>query len=1120
MKTRSPLKLGQFELDRLLKRGGMSEVWLGCWPPQSLPVAVKFLKPVGDEQRQGLGLEAAFQREVRAIASLDHPYIVSVIDWGTITDAELVANIDGVALGSPYLVMEYAAGGSLHELEHELSWPQIRAILLKLLEALAHAHAREVIHRDLKPGNVLLRLGKGSVEDILLSDFGLAYELERTLDEQVQHVLGTPSYMAPEQITNDWREQGPWTDLYALGCMAWSLLHGQPPFVGERTLHDHLHTNLPRYAPRVPAPDRLKGWLRTLLAKNPRDRFRFAAEAARELLRMDSLSASQPVLRGWGERARPQTPLQRLGQGLGLVEIRPSPLIGRTQERQLMQARFDEVLQSRRPHVLLLEGKPGVGKSRLAQWLTHRSAELGLSTTLHGVHGREHRDGQALANMLNHYLRCAALDREATHARVKRAVRRLAKREDSQALIDQDITLLTALMTQQEVFERSPAETYDAMARQLARTANYRPMIIWMDDLEYGERSLRFLLHYMEQAPRAPLLFVLTLDETPQAQSEQVRGLLELLRDLPSTTTLRVDRLDALSHAALIQNLLPLSASLAREVERLSDGNPLFTICLVNELVQRDALLKQDQGWSLKPGLCIELPDEITQLFSARQARLLERFGDTSARARDALEIAACLGTELLFDEWYAACDQAQLVIPEGLIEQALMYRLAQWTEVGWCFDHVMVRESLLLTARHQGRAPAHHAACAKMLLEHYGIEHTHVAERLSHHLIEAQQPQEALSSLLVAMEFRRIQGDFVQGSALYKQWSHWMQALAFHEDDARWSLGELTHARLLLTQGELDGAKLLIASALARAQRAPDEATVAEALLLRGWLLRKTGALELTRQDLEQAMLRFESLGLRDGLGRCLVAIGELDVTLGEYQRAMQSLSSSVELLEQRNNYHELGRALMVLSELAYGQLDEYHGDIYIERAIAQFQREGNRVSLAQAYNFQGEVARRRGELERATAHYRRALAMMRTTTSRELIIPCLNLLFTMLERHEYQAAQQFIPSVWREMERVGWRSYESCLRLGKLCCQGAQEHWQEWPQELELITTLLEEAGLIDVDVALLAEHAAQLALRAGHTALGARALSLALLQRRRLQQDELALALEQQLSALSVP
>lgn len=1116
MKTSSPLKLGQFELDRLLKQGGMSEVWLGRWAPQSLPVAIKLLKPIGDD-RQGQGLDVAFQREVRAIASLDHPYIVSVIDWGTIQDAELVSKIDGVALGSPYLVMEYAAGGSLQELEHELSWPQIRAILLKLLEALAHAHAREVIHRDLKPGNVLLRLGKGSVEDVMLSDFGLAYELERTLDEQAQHVLGTPSYMAPEQITNDWREQGPWTDLYALGCMAWSLLHGQPPFVGERTLHDHLHTNLPRYAPRVPAPDRLKGWLRTLLAKNPRDRFRFAAEAARELLRMDSLSASQPVLQGWGERTKPQTPLQRLGQGLSLVEIRPSPLIGRPHERQLMQARFEEVLQTRRPHVLLLEGKPGVGKSRLAQWLTHRCAELGMATTLHGVHEPEQRDGQALANMLKHYLRCTALDREQTQARVKRAVRRLAKREDSPALIEQDIALLSALMTQQEVFERSPDQTYDAMTRQLSRTANYRPMIVWMDDLEYGERSLRFLLHYMEQTPRAPLLFVLTLDEMPQAQSEQVRALLELLREQPSTTTMRVDRLDALSHAALIQHLLPLAAPLAREVERLSDGNPLFTIGLVNELVQRDALLKQEQGWSLKPGLSIELPDEITQLFSARQQRLLERFGQARERARDALEIAACLGTELLFDEWYAACEQAQLVIPEGLIEQALMYRLAQWTEVGWCFDHVMVRESLLATARRQGRAARHHAACAKMLLAHYGAEHTHVAERLAHHLIEAEQPQDALSSLLVAMEFRRIQGDFVQGSALYKQWAHWMETLALSEDDPRWSAGELTQARLLLTQGELDGARLLIASALARAARSPDEATVAEALLLRGWLLRKTGALEQPRQDLEQAMVRFESLGMRDGLGRCLVAIGELDVTLGEYQRAMQALSSSVELLEQRNNYHELGRALMVLSELAYGQLDEYHGDIYIERAIAQFQREGNRVSLAQAYNFQGEVARRRGDLERATAHYRRALAMMRTTTSRELIIPCLNLLFTMIERHEYHAAQQFIPSVWREMERVGWRSYESCLRLSKLCCLGAQECWQEWPQELALITTLIEDAGLIDADVAFLAEHAAQLAQRAGQPALAARALKLALVQRQRLQQDDQALALEQQLAIL---
>ena len=129
----------------------------------------------------------------------------------------------------------------------------------------AHAHARGVVHRDLKPANVLLDESEGS-QQLWLTDFGIAHLARRALDRQGEpeeafeegSVLGTPGYMAPEQLRGEWREQGPWTDLYALGCLTWSLLVGREPFDTKKPLPALLYQVLTDDLPPLPpgaAPD-------------------------------------------------------------------------------------------------------------------------------------------------------------------------------------------------------------------------------------------------------------------------------------------------------------------------------------------------------------------------------------------------------------------------------------------------------------------------------------------------------------------------------------------------------------------------------------------------------------------------------------------------------------------------------------------------------------------------------------------------------------------------------------------------------------------------------------------------------------------------------------------------
>jgi tetratricopeptide (TPR) repeat protein len=288
------IPLGPYVLVRPLAKGAMGEVWEARHATSQEPLAIKCLR---DEQDDWA--EAAFRNEVRATAALEHPGIVAVYDEGTIPEDTAAASGGRLVTGRPFLVMELVEGRPLQSRVGRMGWPVLRDILLQLLDALAHSHARGVIHRDLKPGNVLVSDdGPDGSLRARLTDFGLAQALDQHARDD-RTVAGTPAYMAPEQLQGDWRDQGGWTDLYSLGCLAWALVTGAPPFGRKREFaefcHDHLHRPPPELAPRVAVPLALEGWLRRLLSKDPADRYTRAADAAAALRDLSEAEMLEPV---------------------------------------------------------------------------------------------------------------------------------------------------------------------------------------------------------------------------------------------------------------------------------------------------------------------------------------------------------------------------------------------------------------------------------------------------------------------------------------------------------------------------------------------------------------------------------------------------------------------------------------------------------------------------------------------------------------------------------------------------------------------------------------------------------------------------------------------------------
>ncbi len=235
-----------------------------------------------------------FEREVAAIAALVHPHVVPIFDFGT--------------QPTPWYAMAWAAHGALRA--PVASWSVARAVALQLLDALAHAHARGIVHRDIKPTNVLVTArGAGDVPFVALADFGIAWRTgERAA---VPATGGTPPYMAPEQVRGDAAAIGPWTDLYALGCLMWELLVGMPPFAERpraQVFEAHLREPLPELPARVrhALPDGVERWLDGLTRKNPRERFARAAEAAATLPEAPAdLPPIASVSAGWRRAASP-----------------------------------------------------------------------------------------------------------------------------------------------------------------------------------------------------------------------------------------------------------------------------------------------------------------------------------------------------------------------------------------------------------------------------------------------------------------------------------------------------------------------------------------------------------------------------------------------------------------------------------------------------------------------------------------------------------------------------------------------------------------------------------------------------------------------------------------------
>ncbi|MCO4747085.1 MAG: protein kinase [Proteobacteria bacterium] len=704
------LTFGPFELLNVAGRGGMGVVWRAMHTGDDVEVAIKLLHAGSVE-------ESALHREVEATASLNHPGIISVYDYGRLP-ADLPVTPD-LPREAPFFVMEYLPGGSLGQISTALNWTGARSVLLHLLDALAHAHARHVAHLDLKPANVL-RDGNG---DWRLVDFGIA-----NVAQEPGKVVGTPQYMAPEQLRGDMAAIGPRSDLFALGTLAWRLVTGTAPRGGTPSaiFSQALAGSLGPFETRFRTPPQLEPWLRRLMEPDPGDRFPTAADAAHALASMPTFTSRRapmddmpvqdasstftldavtaafdaqpqaspgegshqaferpPCPESW--RQTDPTPRPPSSLGLGLFAVRPLPFVGRWAERDVLWSALLDVHRHPKARWVALHGGRGIGRTRLGEWVIQRAHELGSAAVWH----LDFSEPDPLRSMLLTGLGPGVPSPEV-----------LASRLDSSI----DTAMVQGLSSWLHDSERpAPDARLALVLRSMAACAPDRPVLLWVDDVDQHDVASR-LVEKAAQLDAAVLVVTASREDIPIAH-----------------THVALDRIDNPSMRSLLRGSLGLCEALVHELTERAGGSPRYITQVLTALAERGELEPGPGGYTLAPRTSLTDASEVHQ---SRVAHWL-----TNAEDRHAIEVAALLGPYVEQDVWHRALEHAAISPSADLVDRGMRFGWLRVRPKGWAFADAALHSAVTPSVEHHG---IWHRACAAAL------EGTDEYLRLAKHLIEA----------------------------------------------------------------------------------------------------------------------------------------------------------------------------------------------------------------------------------------------------------------------------------------------------------------------------------------------------------------------------------------------
>lgn len=1098
--------VGPFTLGARIGAGGMGEVWRAEHTATGAPVAIKVLRP----SRVSGPVAALLRAEVRAVAALDHPAIVAVLDAG--------------GGDRPWMAMELATGGTLATCAPG-TWPELRAVLLGLLDGLAHAHAAGVVHRDLKPSNVLLGGPSDHRPGWKLADFGLA-DMGRARD--TAH-FGSPGFMSPEQLRGRWRDFGPWTDIYGLGCLVWSVVCGHPPYTGtaDEVAWGHLRGALPRLTPALPVPAGLEAWLGRCLRVEPERRFPRAVQAAgalrglgaprRAAVGVPTLPASVrtatqhavPAPRGEpaprlgavapipavslppAAPSRPSTtPIALRGAGLGLVGLRADRLVGRERvQERLWTALVDTHLRGG-TRIALVRGPSGCGKSALALWLSRAAHAAGAEALLAAHHTDGARDG--LAHMLRARLAAEGLSRDelAEHlarwgrARGRTPLELAALLQRLHAAGPQDPA--TALPRVQLAGDRRHGAISDAVSW----IASDRPAVVWLDDLQWGDTALAWARW---QLGRPGPMVVATVQEEALAERPGQRAAVDALSAQQGVEPLSLDALAPEAWPELVRGLLGLEGELAHRVEERTRGNPLFARQLVGDWVSRGQLELGTRGFRLRPGARVDLPETLASVWVARIDRLADAVGP---RALQALTVLALLGVSVDPEEWAAACAEAKLDATAETLEPVATAALLTVGPDRLELVHGMFREALVARCPDPERRELH-LCCARALRgrgDGFALD-----EREARHLLAGGLLPDALAPLWRGAMHRMRQSDYEGAHALLDEREELMSAHGVAETDVAWPEGWAQRGRVWMNQGAVGNALDAWDRALQHARSHGGSIWIARAALVGAGHHAMRGDGALTEQILVEIAPYLDS-------PNDAAQVADARASLAIYERRFADALAILRpaLLADITVHHQHQVWVRILGCCSLAQ-DVAGAEEAYAKLHALNEQLGMPVEQGNAEEAMGVLYHVGGDYDRALAHYRRGIAAYESVGG-DLLTLRINVALASTHAgrlDEAEAPLAYVEERLPDGDHARWAYL--CAVRARLCAASGDR--AELSRAVDAWEARLERSRLVDTDIDLAARQAAIDARAAGHVEEAERMWAIACVQREAMGLPELA-------------
>ena len=692
-----------------LGRGGMGEVFLADDTQLERKVAIKFLPEALQSDAVAL---ARFGREAKSAAALDHPFICKIYEF---------VKVDGRAA----IVMEHVAGQTLESrlAEGPLAPAEAIQLAVEVVEALVEAHARRILHRDLKPANLMLT-EQGHVK---VMDFGLAKRMRDPGGSDSQDLtpgsltqtgalLGTPAYMAPEQVRGG--EADARSDIFSFGVVLFELLTGEHPFK-RGTLSDTIAAILRDPPTRADGSgDRIDyAIFDKLLAKTPTDRYQSFEDVWVEVRRL------RDVTSGWGGAVAESVPQA------GAIGTRRTPFVGREEERADLIGWLDRAALGR-GGMVVIGGEPGVGKTRLVEQLLEVARQrrcLALTGRCYEIEGTA--PFIPFVEIIEQYagmvepttLRAALGDAAPEVARLVPDLRR--------QFSDIPPPLELPPEQQRHYLFKNIAEFFE-------RVSHASSTVLLLDDLQWADHATLLLLqHLAPLLARLPLLAVGTYRDVELDVNRPFAATLEALNRKRLARRVNLQRLPQEGVAAMLAELGGSSppTALVAGIYRETEGNPFFVEEVFQHLEEQGVVHGEDGSWRSDLDLeDLDVPEGIRLVIGRRLERV-------SPDSRKVLTFGAVVGRGFSLDLLEAIGDVTGDALLTALEEAETNYLIMPMPgrEPRWEFSHALIRQTLA-AGLSLPRRQRLHLKVAEAIERAAGSAVEQHANDLAHHLFQA----------------------------------------------------------------------------------------------------------------------------------------------------------------------------------------------------------------------------------------------------------------------------------------------------------------------------------------------------------------------------------------------